>query len=200
MMWYTLSMVGPPAEGINMIRFSAWRGSHLLQLKAARCFILSLSYSAHILANKPSSSFNFRARFLDGSRNRSQCGSLGLDVVKGFYKCYSLWSDRDDDVASVRHELSWLEKLFASMESTLKNNELDQTQVRRICRSLQWYHHQTREKARQGEKGRRSKYFAREGRRPRTASTVPVSEGNNRSPLRIDWKLQGTNTLCCFSA
>jgi hypothetical protein len=40
-------------------------------------------------------------------------------------------------VASVRHELSWLEKLFASMESTLKNNELDQTQVRRICNSVE---------------------------------------------------------------
>jgi hypothetical protein len=43
--------------------------------------------------------------------------SIGLDVVKDLYKYYELWSGRDEDVASVRHELSWLESLFESIEA-----------------------------------------------------------------------------------
>jgi hypothetical protein len=48
-----------------------------------------------------------------------------LDAVKDLYKYYELWSGRDEDVASVCHELSWLESFFESIKSTLKNDDLD---------------------------------------------------------------------------
>jgi hypothetical protein len=61
---------------------------------------------------------------------------LGLDAVKELYSYYVVWKDRDRDVEEVRLQLIWLMNLFQTIQVTLKQDDLNPSQVQMICDSI----------------------------------------------------------------
>jgi hypothetical protein len=129
--------------------------------------------------------------------------SLGLNVVKDLYKYYELWSGRDEDVASVHHELSWLESLFESIKSTLNNDDLDQTIKKSICNSIEVCQEivpKLKKRLGKAKKEVAPDTLLGKVERPKATSLVPIPEGDDRPHSGIDCEMQGADSHWDFFA
>ncbi|KAL2062783.1 hypothetical protein VTL71DRAFT_5855 [Oculimacula yallundae] len=62
---------------------------------------------------------------------------LALDGIKDVYAYYTVWKDRDADIAEIRSALFWLEGLFKAIRTTLVNKNHNKDQVELICKSVE---------------------------------------------------------------
>jgi len=61
---------------------------------------------------------------------------LALGVVKDLHSYYILWKGRDENVREILGQLIWLTNLFQAIQITLRQDDLDPTQVQMICGSI----------------------------------------------------------------
>jgi hypothetical protein len=52
--------------------------------------------------------------------------SLAMQVANGLLSYYELWKDCDEDVAEIQRSLLWLANIFAQLDITLHNPDLQE--------------------------------------------------------------------------